>query len=90
LAQNPGTEVVLMLVIGGLLITNFFRLGVLGLMAVLGLTGLQIPVPATLSTSAWYAGPTWLFLALFTAFAVYGFVVSLGGRRAFGPILAED
>ncbi len=90
LANNPGADVVLMLVIGGVLLTTFFRLGVLGLMVVLGLSGFQTPVPSTLSTSAWYAGSTWLFLALFTAFAVYGFVVSLGGRRAFGPILAED
>jgi hypothetical protein len=68
----------------------FFRLGVLGLMVVLGLSGLQVPIPAALSASAWYAGPTWLFLAVFTAVGVYGFSVSLGGRRAFGGMLAEE
>jgi hypothetical protein len=68
----------------------FFRLGVLSLMVALGLTGLQITLPATLSTSVWYAGPSWVFLVILTALACYGFIVSLGGGRAFGRILAEQ
>jgi serine/threonine-protein kinase len=68
----------------------FFRLGVLCLMVALGLLGFQIPIPATLSTSVWYSGPAWIVLALFAAVAGYGFIVSLGGQRAFGKILAEE
>ncbi len=68
----------------------FFRLGVLSLMVALGLTGLQITVPATLSTSVWYAVPSWIFLVILAAVASYGFIVSLGGGRAFGKILAEQ
>jgi hypothetical protein len=83
-------DVVLFLVLGALTLAVFFRLGVLCLMVVLGLSGLQVPVPATLNTSAWYAGPTWLFLAIVASVAVYGFIVSLGGRRAFSGILAEE
>jgi len=86
----PAKDVVLFLALGTVTLTVFFRLGVLGLMVVLGLSGLQVPLPAALSTSAWYAGPTWLFLAVFTVVAVYGFTVSLGGRSAFGRILAEE
>jgi hypothetical protein len=66
-----------------------FRLGVLCLMVGIGLTGLQLPLPATLSSSIWYSGPSWLYLALFAAVGTYGFIVSLGGRRAFGKILAD-
>ena len=71
-------------------LTLLFRLGVLCLMIAIGLTGLQLPLPATLSSSVWYSAPSWLYLALFAAVATYGFIVSLGGRRAFGKILAEE
>jgi serine/threonine-protein kinase len=87
-ASTP--QLVLFILLSAATLTVFFRLGVLGLMVFLGLTGLQIPAPVALSTTAWYAGPMWLFLAIFVAVAVYGFLVSLGGRRAFGGILAEE
>jgi len=86
---NGEAKRLIFLLFGVLILAVLFRLGVLTLMVSLGLTGLQIPVPATLSTSVWYAGPSWIFLASLTAIAVYGFIVSLGGRRAFGRILAE-
>jgi serine/threonine-protein kinase len=86
----PREDVILFSVLSALTLTVFFRLGVLSFMVVLGLTGLLLPVPATIDTAAWYAGPTWVFLAVFAAVVVYGFIVSLGGRRAFGTILAED
>jgi serine/threonine-protein kinase len=88
-ASGQSGEVVLFLLLGIGTLTCFFRLGVLSLLVSLGLSGLQAAVPPALGTSAWYAGPSWLFLAIFAAVAVYGFVVSLGGRRALAPILAE-
>jgi serine/threonine-protein kinase len=87
---NGGAEIALFTLLSIVTLTIFFRLGVLGLMVVLGLSGLQVPIPGTLSPSAWYAGPSWLFLAVVVAVAVYGFTVSLGGRRAFKGILAEE
>jgi hypothetical protein len=80
-ALNIGGDAkrLIFLFFGLLWLTIFFRLGVLALMVTLGLTGLQIAVPATLSTSVWYAGPSWIFFALLTAVSVYGFVVALGG-----------
>jgi serine/threonine-protein kinase len=87
---NGEADRLVFLVFGVLWLLLLFRFGVLCLMTALGLMGLQIPIPATLSTSAWYAGPSWVFLALFVAVAVYGFVVSLGGQLAFGKVLAEE
>jgi len=84
-ALNLGgdADYALFFVVGALWLWIFFRLGVLSLMIFLGLSGLELPVPPALSTTAWYAGPTWLFLAIFAAVALYGFTISLGGRRAF-------
>ena len=87
---NDEADRVLFLVVGVLWLTLLFRLGVLCLIVGFGLFGLQLPLPATLSSSVWYSGPSWLYLAVFTAVAMYGFIVSLGGRRAFGKILAEE
>jgi hypothetical protein len=87
---NGEADRVIFLVFAVLWLTIFFRLGVLCLMVALGLLGFQIPIPATLSTSVWYSGPSWIVLALFAAVALYGFIVSLGGQRAFGKILAEE
>jgi serine/threonine-protein kinase len=89
-AGPSDAALVMFLVLSVVTLAILFRLGVLCLMVVLGLSGLQVPIPATFSTSAWYAGPSWLFLGVFTAVAVYGFVVSIGGRRAFSGILAEE
>jgi hypothetical protein len=84
-----GADSVLFAALSVMTLTVFYRLGVLGLMVVLGLSGLQVPVVGTLNPTAWYAGPSWLFLAVVTAVAIYGFTVSLGGQRAFKGILAE-
>jgi serine/threonine-protein kinase len=86
----PDQDVVLFVLLASATLAVFFRLGVLPLMILIGLSGFQVPVPGTLELSAWYAGPTWVFLAVFFAVAIYGFTVSLGGRRAFGKILAEE
>jgi hypothetical protein len=41
-------------------------------------------VPMTLDPSAWYFGHSLVVLLIVGAVAGYGFIVSLGGRRAFG------
>jgi hypothetical protein len=87
---NGEADRVMFLLVGVFWLTLLFRFGVLCLMVGFGLLGLQLPLPATLSSSAWYSGPSWICLALFAAVAIYGFIVSLGGRRAFGKILAEE
>jgi hypothetical protein len=87
---NNEADRVLFLMFGVFWLTLFFRLGVLSLMVAFGLMGLQLPLPATLSSSVWYAGPNWIYVTLVAAVAIYGFIVSLGGRRAFGKILAEE
>jgi serine/threonine-protein kinase len=87
---NGEADRVLFLAVGVLWLTLLFRLGVLCLIIGFGLIGLQLALPATLSSSVWYSGPNWLCLALFAAVAIYGFSVSLGGRRAFGKILADE
>jgi serine/threonine-protein kinase len=87
---NGEADTVIFLVLAVLWLAIFFRFGVLCLMVALGLLGFEIPIPATLSTSVWYSGPSWIVLALFAAVAVYGFIISLGGQRAFGKILAEE
>ena len=86
---NGEADRVLFLTVGVLWLTLFFRFGVLCLMVAMGLMGLQLALPAALNSSVWYSGPSWICLALLAAVAIYGFIVSLGGRRAFGKILAE-
>ena len=86
---NGEADRILFLMVGVLWLTLLFRLGLLCLVVAFGLVGLQLPLPAVLGGSVWYSGPSWLCLALFAAVAIYGFIVSLGGRRAFGRILAD-
>ena len=87
---NGEADRVLFLAVGVLWLALLFRLGLLCLMVAFGLMGLQLALPAMLSSSVWYSGPSWLCLASFAAVAIYGFIVSLGGRRAFGKILADE
>ena len=86
---HAGGDQFLYLMIGAALLTIFFQFGALCFLALLGIGGLGVALPFSLDASAWYAGPGWLYLALYAAVAIYGFVVSLGGRRAFRGILAE-
>ena len=41
-------------------------------------------LPLTLDTNAWYFGQSLIVLLFITAMAIYGFLVALGGRPAFG------
>jgi len=75
----------LVCVIAGLLlmITVFLRVGLLAQLAML-FTTLLVRVPVTLDTNAWYFGQSLVVLLVVGALATYGFLVSLGGRSAFG------
>jgi len=46
-------------------------------------------VPITLDSSAWYFGRSLFALAVITAMALYGFVISLGGKRWLPEIKVE-
>jgi hypothetical protein len=66
-----------------LMITVFRRVGLLAQLAML-FTGVLVRVPMTLDTNAWYFGTSLAVLLVLGALATYGFLVSLGGRPAFG------
>jgi hypothetical protein len=67
----------------------FFRFGWVSIL-VGTLTGdLLNGYPLTTDLSAWYAHGTILVVLVCLGLAVYGFKVSLGGRPAFGDLLAE-
>jgi serine/threonine-protein kinase len=63
----------------------FVRFGVLALAAMLFALELLTAGPITLDTSAWYFGASSIYLLAVAGLAVYGGVVSLGGRPTFGP-----
>jgi hypothetical protein len=64
-------------------LTIFLRVGLLAYFSVL-LTDLLFRVPMTLDPDAWYFGHSLVVLLIIATLATYGFVVSLGGRPAFG------
>jgi serine/threonine-protein kinase len=64
----------------------FFRVGLLPLAVGASIAGLYEPLLPTLDPSRWYAGSTYLFLAIAFAIAAYGFYVSLAGR----PLLRDE
>ena len=45
--------------------------------------------PLTLHLDSWYLGSSLMIVLLVTAIAVYGFIVSLAGRPAFGGQIAQ-
>jgi len=57
------------------------RFGLLATMVVDAVRNILQNLPHTLDTSAWYMGSAMLPLVLILALAVYGFRVSLGGRK---------
>ena len=50
---------------------------------------IQLP-PAPPDTSSWFAGRWVLLICVIVALVVYGFVVSLGGRRIFRDTLLDE
>jgi serine/threonine-protein kinase len=65
------------------MISVFLRVGLLAQLAMV-FTDLLVRVPITLDTDSWYFGQSLVVLLVLGALATYGFLVSLGGRPAFG------
>ncbi len=78
-----GWEFLLMLAPPLLIAMTFLRVGLLAQLALL-LMDLLIRVPLTLDPDAWYFGYSLVVLLGFAALATYSFLISLGGRPAFG------
>jgi serine/threonine-protein kinase len=78
-----GWEFALMLAPPLLIAMTFLRIGLLAQFALL-LMDLLIRVPLTLDPDAWYFGNSLVVLIGVAALATYSFLVSLGGRPAFG------
>jgi serine/threonine-protein kinase len=68
------------IIAGVLLLVVLLRVGVLCIAASAALNNLW-NYPVTLNTSAWYAGLGYAAMILFAAATIYGFYMSLGGRR---------
>ena len=78
-----GWELVWVLAALLLAVTVLLRVGLLALLA-MAFSDLLVRVPITLDTHAWYFGNSLVVLLVLGALATYGFLVSLGGRPAFG------
>jgi hypothetical protein len=61
----------------------FLRVGVVAFVAAF-FVDVLFRVPITLDPSAWYFGHSLVVLLMLGTLTGYAFVVSLGGRRAFG------
>ncbi len=69
----------------------FFRFGLLTIAVGFSLNAALQELSLTLKLGSWWAGPTWLLLALFAGITAWGFYASLAGRPVFkDAILAED
>ena len=79
----------LLFVIAGPLLAMliFFRVGLVAYVA-LFFSDVLLRVPMTLDPKAWYFGYSLVVLIILAALATYGFLVSLGGRPAFGASAA--
>ena len=84
-SEDPAWGEVLLFMIPGPLLgmVLLLRVGLLAHLAMMT-TYLLIRVPITLDPAAWYFGHSLVALLVLAALATYGFLVSLGGRPAFG------
>jgi hypothetical protein len=78
-----GWELIGVMVGALLTLTLFLRIGLLAEFAMM-FTDVLVRVPLTLDPDAWYFGNSLVVLLIVAGLAVYAFVVSLGGRPAFG------
>jgi hypothetical protein len=65
------------------------RVGVVALIAMSVVIRFLMWLPLTMNADAWYFGRSLTALSLICALSTYGFLVALGGRRAFGVIEPE-
>jgi len=85
-----GWDLLLVAALGLLGITLMLRLGLLAAVVALTVERLMTHVPMTLDPNVWYAGSAYVMLLIVFVLAVYGFVVALGGRPAFGGDAIES
>jgi len=72
------------LAIAGLALTVLLRFGLVSTAVMLLYTDLMTRLPVTLDTGSWYIALAVLTLLLVGTLAVYGFIVAVAGRPAFG------
>jgi hypothetical protein len=77
---------VLLLVLG---LLTLFRVGLVAHVAMLVVMLFMTWFPLTLDRDAWYFGQSFIVLFMIGAMALYGFLVALGGRPAFGEMQVE-
>jgi serine/threonine-protein kinase len=65
------------------------RVGVLAHVAMIMVSGFMTSLPLTLDANAWYFGRSLTVLLVIATIALYGFLVALGGRPAFGEMRPE-
>jgi hypothetical protein len=70
-------------------LTVLLRVGLFAYVAMFVVMDVLTLLPLTLDTDAWYFGQSLVVLLLIGALATYGFLVSLGGRTAFGAMEAR-
>jgi serine/threonine-protein kinase len=84
------TGTILAAVAAGLYVLVVLRFGLVATAMAFFTTQALLGAPLTLDASAWYAGSAMLAALSIAGLAVYAFVVSLGGRPAFGGGLLRD
>lgn len=87
--ENVPVEVAGAALAAVLLTGMLLRFGLLSCACLLFFSSALDLVPLTLNTSAWYAGRSFLDLAVLAALAFYGFHTSLGGKPMFGAALED-
>jgi eukaryotic-like serine/threonine-protein kinase len=89
-----GGSIALPLLVSGLCVSVILyvllRWGLLAAIVLGAVWGWLYSAPLTLDATLWYAGRSFLVLAACAALALYGFVVSLGGKSMFGRPLFEE
>jgi serine/threonine-protein kinase len=92
-AVTIGGSIALPMVVSGLCVSVILyvllRWGLLAAI-VMGVVFQWLNAPLTLDPTSWYAGRSFLVLAACAALAIYGFVVSLGGKPMLGRPLFEE
>ena len=87
--ENPLGMLPITILVAAVGITCTLRAGILGVTVALYTEYTLTDNTLSLDFSRWYAPYTVIMLLLFSAIALYGFFVSLGGRKALARVLAD-
>jgi serine/threonine protein kinase len=87
--ENPWGMLPLTIAIAAVMVICTLRSGILGLTVALYTQYTLTNNTLTLDFSRWYAPYSVIVLLVFVAIALYGFFVSLGGRKTLARVLAE-